>query len=240
VVYGSPNPTPTFKIYGDVVGSLTASLVTCAYPGVPRDAGSYAITCTGPATTSSSDGITYNARYLTYTPGTLTITPRPITVAAVSSNKVYDGTTASTGTPSITLGTLAYSDTATWTQSYASRNAVAQTLNAAGTVNDGNGGNNYTVTFVPATGAISPRPITVTAAPSSKRYDGTTASAAMPTITEGALASPDTATWTETYNNREVGSTHVMTPAGTVNDGNGGNNYVVTFVTISTGIILQG
>ena len=51
IVYGSPNPAPTFKVYGDVAGSLNTALVSCAYSGDPRNVGSYPITCTGPATT---------------------------------------------------------------------------------------------------------------------------------------------------------------------------------------------
>jgi hypothetical protein len=51
------------------------------------------------------------------------------------------------------------------------------------------------------------------------------------------LGAGDTATWTETYDNKNVGTTHVMTPAGTVSDGNSGRNYVVTFATIATGVI---
>ena len=56
-------------------------------------------------------------------------------------------------------------------------------------------------------------------------------------ITTGSLGSGDTASWTETYDNKNVGATHVMTPAGIVNDGNSGNNYNVTDVAINTGII---
>jgi hypothetical protein len=76
-VFGDTIPTPTFKVYGDVAaGSLVSGSVTCTYLVTPRNVGSYVITCSGPATTSAKDGVTYNASYLTYTPGTLTITPR--------------------------------------------------------------------------------------------------------------------------------------------------------------------
>ena len=68
VVYGSANPTPTFNIYGNVSGSLAASAVTCVYPNPAVNAGNYPITCSGPATTSATDGVSYNAAYLTYTP----------------------------------------------------------------------------------------------------------------------------------------------------------------------------
>ena len=239
VVYGSPNPAPSFKVYGDVAGSLNNALVNCAYSGVPRNVGPYPITCTGPATTTPTNGVTYNAAYITYSPGTLTISKRPVTVTAAASNKIYDGLTASTAAPSITSGALAYSDSVTWNETYDNRNVgTTHLMTPAGIVSDGNSGNNYAVTFVSiATGVITVRPITVTAAASSKTYDGTTSSTAIPTITTSGIATGDTATFTETYDNRNVGTTHLMTPAGTVSDGNSGNNYAVTFAAISTGII---
>ena len=53
-------------------------------------------------------------------------------------------------------------------------------------MNDGNGGANYTITFVnDTTGVITARAITVTATTDTKGYDATTASAAIPTITTG-------------------------------------------------------
>jgi hypothetical protein len=62
-------------------------------------------------------------------------------------------------------------------------------MTPAGTVSDGNSGNNYAVTFVSiATGAITVRPIAVTAATSTKVYDGNASSTATPAITAGTLA----------------------------------------------------
>ncbi len=85
---------------------------------------------------------------------------------------------------------------------------------------------------------INQRPITVTAAASSKTYDATTSSPATPTITTGSLGTGDTVTWTETYDTAIVGTAHTMTPAGTVSDTNGGNNYLVTFVNSQNGVII--
>ena len=60
-------------------------------------------------------------------------------------------------------------------------------------MNDGNGGNNYALTFVTnTTGAITARAITVTASTNTKGYDGTTSASNTPTITGGTLASGDT------------------------------------------------
>ncbi len=116
--------------------------------------------------------------------------------------------------------------------------ALGLTLTPSGTVNDGNGGNNYTYTFVPeSTGVITAQALTITAVANTKVYDGTTSAAAVPTITSGSLATGDTADFTETYSTRNVGTGLTLTPSGTVNDGNGGNNYTYTFVPESTGVI---
>ena len=170
---------------------------------------------------------------------TANITPRAITVTAATNTKTYDGTTTATAAPTITSGSLVSSDTAAFTETYDTKNVgTGKTLTPAGSVNDGNGGNNYAVTFVPDdTGVITALAITVSAATNSKVYDGTTAAAALPTITSGSLASGDSAAFTEAYATKNVGTDKTLTPAGSVNDGNGGNNYTVTFVPDDTGVI---
>ena len=79
----------------------------------------------------------------------------------------------------------------------------------------------------------------MTAATNSKPYDLTTSAAAIPTITAGTLADGDTVSWTETYDNVNIGVNKVLTPAGTVTDNNGGANYFVTFVKNNTGVITK-
>ncbi len=96
---------------------------------------------------------------------------------------------------------------------------------------------NYTITFVGANLTITARPITVTAATDSRVYNGTTASAGIPTITSGSLATGDTVTWTQTFDTAAVGTGKTLTAAGTVTDGNGGLNYNVTRVANTTGVI---
>ena len=164
---------------------------------------------------------------------------RALTITAATNTKIYDGTTSAAAAPTITSGSLATGDTADFTETYNTRNAgTGLTLTPTGTVNDGNGGNNYTYTFVPvSTGVITAEALTITAAANTKVYDGTTSAAAVPTITSGSLATGDTADFTETYGTRNVGTGLTLTPSGTVNDGNGGNNYTYTFVPVSTGVI---
>src|SRR5207245_4323664 len=122
--------------------------------------------------------------------GTGTISKRALAVAAVTDSKTYDGTTTSTVTP--TFGSLQTGDTtATFSQAFDSRNAGSRTLTPSGIVNDGNSGNNYSYTFNTASGTISQRALTVTAATDSKTYDGTTTSTLTPTFS--SLQAGDTA-----------------------------------------------
>jgi hypothetical protein len=187
-----------------------------------------------------SDGNAGNNYTVTFTTiGTGTITTRAITVTAVTGTKAYDGTTGSTGMPTIIFGTLATGDTGTWTQTFNTKYPETnKTLTPAGVVNDGNGGSNYDVTFATVdTGTITARAITVTASTDSKSYNGTTISTGTPTITVGSLVAGDSAVWTQTFNNKNVGTNKTITPAGTVSDGSGGSNYSVTFAIVATGTI---
>ncbi len=84
---------------------------------------------------------------------------------------------------------------------------------------------------------INQRPLTVTAVTDNKVYDATTNSAGVPTITSGTLYTGDTAAFIQTFDTQDVGSNKTLTPSGAVNDGNGGLNYSVTLVPVSTGSI---
>jgi hypothetical protein len=93
------------------------------------------------------------------------------------------------------------------------------------------------VSFISGSNPNGPISITVTAATDAKVYDGTTSSSRLPTITSGSLVGGDTASFTQTFGNKNVGTNKTLTPAGSVSDGNGGNNYTVTFVNNNTGVI---
>jgi hypothetical protein len=169
------------------------------------------------------------------------IKPLAIDVTAVTDTKTYDGGTASTGTPTISPA-LFSPDTSGFTQAFNNRNAGVgnKTLVPSGSVNDGNDGNNYAVTFHNfTTGTINQRSITVTAQTNTKIYDGDTSAAAIPQITGGSLApiGSDTANFTESYDNANHGTGKTLTPSGSVSDGNSGLNYDVHFVNNTTGVI---
>ena len=183
-VYGSLDPGLTYAVTG---GSLAAGdHFSGALERIGgEDVGSYSIT---------GGSLALDANYsLTFTTGVFfSVTARPITVTAVPDSRPYDGTTDSAGVPGITAGDLAVGDTAAWIQRFDSPAVGTRTLTPAGSVNDGNGGHNYAVTFVPDTGGeITPRAITVTADAKSKVY-GDADPALTYQITGGSLVTGDT------------------------------------------------
>ena len=187
-----------------------------------------------------SDGNSGNNYAVTFVNDTTgAITQYDLEVTAATDNKGYDGNATSTGVPSTTLGSLQTGDFATWTQTFDNKNAGSgKTLTPAGTIDDGNGGANYNVVFnTVSDGTISQRAITVTAMTDTKGYDGDATSAVLPTVTSGTIVSGDTAAFTQSFENKNVGTGKTLTPAGAVSDDNGGNNYVVTFVEDTTGEI---
>ena len=84
-------------------------------------------------------------------------------MSAVSDSKVFDGTTGAS--VSAQVSGLKGSDTVSGlAESFASANAGSRNMVLGPvTVNDGNGGGNYTLTLVNATGTITPAPLTITA-----------------------------------------------------------------------------
>ena len=171
-----------------------------------------------------------------------TITPAALAISATSQTKVYDGTTASTAIPTYSGLMTAGGDTVTGlTQAFASKNVLGtngSTLQVTGyTVNDGDGGNDYTVTLHTALGTITPAALTITATGQTKVYDGTTTSTAVPTYSGLIAAAGDTVTGlSQAFASKNVlgtnGSTLQVTGY-TVGDGDGGKDYTVTLHTVA-------
>jgi hypothetical protein len=118
---------------------------------------------------------------ITYTtsPATGIITKLPVTVTAVASTKIYDGTDASLGVP--TVGTLAPGDVVNSApiQVYDNKNSgTAHTLTASGlTIEDGSNADmtgNYAITYSasPATGIIIAKEIVITPDPGQNKTQG--------------------------------------------------------------------
>jgi hypothetical protein len=173
-----------------------------------------------------------------------TISQAPLDISAVSDSRTYNGTTSSTGTPTVGTDQVQTGDSVTGLdQEFDSRNAGARTLSVtAYSVNDGNGGANYAILTHTANGTISQAPLTVTAVTNTKTADGGVSALAVPVVTAGTVFTGDntTGSFTETYDNALAGSNKTLTPAGVVNDSNSGLNYSYTYVLNTTGRIRPG
>jgi hypothetical protein len=208
------NGTPTLngEVSGDDV-SLVADGVSAAFDG-PNVGTGIPVTVSGYAITGADAG-----NYILTQPSDLAadITAATLTITAAANAKIYDGSTSAAVIP-ITSG-LKGSDTVTGlAETYDTPDAGAgKTLSvSAYTVNDGNSGNNYTISTVTSTaGVINKAMSLISLGGLNQTYDGTAQSATATTIPTGLTVS-------FTYN----GSANVPTNAGsytvigTINDAN--------------------
>ena len=157
---------------------------------------------------------------------TADITAASLDIYATTESKSYDGTTSSSATP--TTSGLQTGDTVTGlTQAFQSKNVLGvngSTLEVtAYTVNDGNSGNNYSVTTHTATGTISTLALTINAVADSKTYDGNATSSGVPSFV--TLVGGDTGTAVQVFDGRNAGTRTLSVSSYTISDGNGGANY---------------
>ena len=182
-----------------------------------------------------------------------TVAPSVTPTLTGSASKGYDGnTTAPIG--SLALGSTGAIDgdsivlAGLSSATYDNKNAgTGKTVSATGISltsanNAGKAVFGYQLASTTATGAvgdITQRAITVTAATDTKIYDANTSSAALPTITAGSIVGGDSAVFSQTFDNKNAGTGKTLTAAGSITDGNSGNNYAVTYVDNNTGVIDQ-
>jgi hypothetical protein len=167
------------------------------------------------------------------------ITARPLLVTATGVSRKYDGTTAATVTLSDNrlagdVLTDSYSGA-----SFADRNVgTGKTVTVTGISLSGADAGNYVANATATTTtSITPRLVTISAVADAKVYDATLTSSAMPTLSGDGLAIGDAVSSSQTFDTKNVGTGKTLTPTGTVQDGNGGANYQVTFVVSHGGSI---
>jgi MBG domain (YGX type) len=92
---------------------------------------------------------------------------------------------------------------------------------------------------LPTTGAltITPEAITITAVTNTKTYDGNTSSTNAPTVTNGTLYAVDGASLSQTYATPNAGSGLTLNANASFGGANGGNNYSITYVANTSGVI---
>ena len=193
-----------------------------------RNVGTYAV-----STYSNQQGYDF-----TPTSGTLTINKANLTISSTDGSKTYDGTTSVSGVNAVAAsGTQLFgTDTLTGGSfAFADKNAgTGKTVTVSGvTVNDGNNGDNYNVTYADNTSSsIDKASLSISATDASKVYDGTTTAKSTAVIVGGNLFGSDTLNGaTFNYDDKNAGTgKHVIVSNALINDGNNGGNYDVTYV----------
>jgi len=209
-----------------------------------RNAGNYVL---------SASGLTSTNYDITYVNGSLTILAADLTLTSADVTKVYDGTLSAIGTAAVATGSQLFGADSLTGGSFAftSANAGAgnRTVTVGGvTVNDGNGGDNYNISYASnTTSTITPANIVVSTSNVTRTYDGTLGANGTATVVSGALyqnASNGNAqdtlsggTFAFTDRNVGAGNKRVATSGVVVNDGNGGGNYAVTYADNTTSTI---
>ncbi len=107
---------------------------------------------------------------------------------------------------------------------------TAKVVTFSGFTATGTDAANYNLVGQPVneTQNVNPQAITVRPVNDTKVYDGATSSALIPTVTNGALGVGDTGSFTQAFDTPTVGTGKSVVSMGTVNDGNGGANYIIT------------
>jgi hypothetical protein len=188
---------------------------------------------------------------LTGMTGSMTITPATVTIASGISagDKVYDGTTLTAfysnnvvlnGVISADSANVRLSTNGAWVAFWNERVGNNKNVSLHDFSLSGTAAANYSIDYNPIKANITARPITITALINSKVYDGMTSASAIPTLDSGTIADNQTATYSETYDNANVGTGKSLIPSVTIKDAGDVDvtaNYAVTANTVITGSI---
>ena len=164
----------------------------------------------------------------------MSISQWAVTVTADSGQAKIYGTPDPTLTYTVTSGSLQPGDSFSGALARTAGENVGITAINQGTLT---AGPNYTITFVPANFTIVARAITVTAATTPRSTTPPPLLRVCPPSPPAPSPAPTPASFTQTFDTKNVGTAKTLTPAGTVTDGNGGANYAITFATNTTGVI---
>ena len=226
--YGDPDPSPLTT--GSGSNFVAADNVTATYARVAGENASppaYHITATLSATPLSA----LDNYVITNEGAEFTINRRAIQVTATAGQFKTYGDPDPTFAYTITSGSLAFTDAFTGALSRVAGENVGLYAITIGSlaINDGNGGNNYDLSFVSNNFEIRKRAISIKADPKTKTF-GDPDPVFTFQITSGSLAFSDAFTGALTRDPGElVGVYAIKIGTLAINDGNGGANYMLTF-----------
>ncbi len=235
-VYGNANPTTgaVALTAGTLVGTDALGTAAVSSTATSTTAAGTAAPLTPSAQTFTS-GLAGNYA-VTYANGTLTITQRPITVQANDRSRYYGYANPTSGTVTLTGGTLANNDalgTASLSSTATATAAAGQTAPlapSAQTFTTGSAGN-YAITYANGTLTITQAPLSVIANGDSRTYDGAAYSGGNGVTYTGFMNGETSAVLggALSYGGSSQGAvnagTYAITPQGLT-----AGNYAITFV----------
>jgi filamentous hemagglutinin family protein len=221
------NATTSSELYGSDSLSGGTFVFNTQHAGMNKS-----VIVSGVSVNDGNNGGNYN---LVYVNGNGTISKADLHIAAPQVSKTYDGTTSASGTAQANSVLFGTDNISGGTLSFDNRHAgTGKTVSVSGvTVNDGNGGGNYNLIYdANHSSAITPASVVVRSSNISKTYDGSSNGAGNAVLTGGQLFGSDSLSGgTFTFDNKNVGTGKTVTLSGvTINDGNSGNNYSVSYV----------
>jgi hypothetical protein len=160
------------------------------------------------------------------------ITAASLVITSGNVTKVYDRTTTAAGVAQAATGSQTFGSDSLSGGTFAFTSAAAGVGNKAVTVsgvtvNDGNNGNNYSVTYANnTTSTITQKALTASMSAANKTYDGTTTASVTGSSTD--IITGDTVTFANTsatFANKNVGTGKPVTVAGISLTGTDAGNY---------------
>ncbi|MDD2584262.1 MAG: YDG domain-containing protein, partial [Bacteroidales bacterium] len=194
----------------------------------------------GASINDGNSGNNYSINYINNTTGSISKASLNITGASVDT-KVYDGYASATISGATLIGVLGSDDVSLSNPSsglYDDRNVgVSKHVNSHIGI-AGADANNYVLNSPSLTGTITAATVNVTAQSDSKEYDGNNLSSMQPQGASLKIGDGWNSLGAQVFDNKNVGSGKTLIPSGaSINDGNGGNNYIINYVNSATGQI---
>ncbi len=211
--------------------------------------GAFADKHVGTAKAVSVSGITAsgtdagNYSFNTTAAATADITAASLTLSTSDVSKIYDGALSASGSALVSNGTLFGTDTLSGGSfAFTDKNAgTGKRVTVSGvTVNDGNSGNNYVVTYADNTaGTITALGVTVEATGTDRVYDGGTADAV--NLTSSGILAGDMVSFsgTGTFADKNVGTGKTVNVSGIAASGSDAVNYSYNATANTTADISQ-
>ncbi|MER9300881.1 YDG domain-containing protein [Mesorhizobium sp. M0621] len=230
-IYGTPASTAGLSVTG-----VNANAVTLGWNGTATNARSYNLANVLNLSSSTGESI-----YTGSISGTLIINKAALTVTANGLTKSYNGQVFAGGngvsysgfvngeTASVLSGSPTYSGT-----SQAARNAGNYTITASGLFSS-----NYTISYANGALTINPAALTISTANVSKTYDGGTSASGTAVVKSGQLFGTDSLSGGSfAFADNNAGTGKTVTVSGvSINDGNNGGNYAVSYAANTTSSI---